>query len=474
MKQQTNRNRRWVLASRPHGAPQMDNFRLEEDDVATPGEGQVLLRTVFLSLDPYMRGRMSDEPSYAPPVEPGCVMVGGTVSRVVASNHPDYRPDEWVLSYNGWQDYDISDGEGLVKLGDNPQHPSWSLGILGMPGFTAYMGLLDIGQPKEGETLVVAAATGPVGATVGQIGKLKGCRVVGIAGGAEKCRHATDVLGFDLCLDHHADNFPQQLAQACPQGIDIYYENVGGKVFDAVLPLLNTSARIPLCGLVSGYNATALPDGPDRLPLLMATLLKKRIRLQGFIINQDYGHRIHEFQQEMGRWIKEGKIHYREQITDGLENAPEAFMVPEISLESLLEINTIRTALEEMAVVAAAGKITPDREQTLNALLDEFQQALESGVMEKILLANRAFRFEIYHYADMPTLYAMIEQLWVRLGPSLHFLYDNFKLDDYQNGVNLYRKLLNALVTGDKEASRHCLQNVLQQNVATIKNQYFM
>ncbi|ELL8562067.1 NADP-dependent oxidoreductase, partial [Salmonella enterica] len=151
MKQQTNRNRRWVLASRPHGAPQMDNFRLEEDDVATPGEGQVLLRTVFLSLDPYMRGRMSDEPSYAPPVEPGCVMVGGTVSRVVASNHPDYRPDEWVLSYNGWQDYDISDGEGLVKLGDNPQHPSWSLGILGMPGFTAYMGLLDIGQPKEGE-----------------------------------------------------------------------------------------------------------------------------------------------------------------------------------------------------------------------------------------------------------------------------------------------------------------------------------
>ncbi|EBG5284250.1 NADP-dependent oxidoreductase [Salmonella enterica subsp. enterica] len=287
MKQQTNRNRRWVLASRPHGTPQMDNFRLEEDDVATPGEGQVLLRTVFLSLDPYMRGRMSDEPSYAPPVEPGCVMVGGTVSRVVASNHPDYRPDEWVLSYNG---------------------------------------LLDIGQPKEGETLVVAATTGPVGATVGQIGKLKGCRVVGIAGGAEKCRHATDVLGFDLCLDHHADNFPQQLAQACPQGIDIYYENVGGKVFDAVLPLLNTSARIPLCGLVSGYNATTLPDGPDRLPLLMATLLKKRIRLQGFIINQDYGHRIHEFQQEMGRWIKEGKIHYREQITDGLENAPEAFM----------------------------------------------------------------------------------------------------------------------------------------------------
>lgn len=326
MGQQAYRNHRWVLASRPHGAPVESNFRMEEDDVATPGEGQVLLRTIFLSLDPYMRGRMSDEPSYSPPVEIDGVMVGGTVSRVVESSHPDYHPGEWVLSYSGWQDYDISDGKGLVKLGDNPEHPSWALGVLGMPGFTAYMGLLDIGQPKAGETLVVAAATGPVGATVGQIGKLKGCHVVGVAGGAEKCRYATEILGFDICLDHHAADFAEQLAKACPQGIDVYYENVGGKVFDAVLPLLNTSARIPLCGLVSGYNATKLPDGPDRLPLLMATLLKKRIRLQGFIIGQDYGRRIHEFQQEMGRWVKEGKIHYREQITDGLEKAPGAFI----------------------------------------------------------------------------------------------------------------------------------------------------
>lgn len=326
MGQQAHRNRRWVLASRPHGAPVADNFRLEESDIAEPGTGQVLLRTVFLSLDPYMRGRMSDEPSYSPPVDIGGVMVGGTVSRVVTSRHPDYQPGEWVLSYSGWQDYAISDGTELVKLGDNPEHPSWSLGVLGMPGFTAYMGLLDIGQPKAGETLVVAAATGPVGATVGQIGKLKGCRVVGVAGGEKKCRHATEVLGFDVCLDHYADNFAEQLAKACPQGIDVYYENVGGKVFDAVLPLLNTSARIPLCGLVSGYNATHLPPGPDRLPLLMATLLKKRIRLQGFIIGQDYGHRIHEFQQEMVRWVKEGKIHYREQVTDGLENAPDAFI----------------------------------------------------------------------------------------------------------------------------------------------------
>lgn len=326
MSQSAMQNRRWVLASRPHGAPTPENFRLEEQPIPEPEEGQVLLRTEWLSLDPYMRGRMSDAPSYSPPVEIGAVMVGGTVSRVERSNHPDFKPGEWVLGYSGWQTHALSDGKDLVKLGDNPAHPSWSLGILGMPGFTAYMGLLDIGQPKSGETLVVAAATGPVGATVGQIGKIKGCRVVGVAGSEEKCRHAVEVLGFDQCIDHHADDFAQQLADACPDGIDVYYENVGGKVFDAVLPLLNTSARVPICGLVSGYNATDLPDGPDRLPLLMGTLLKKRIRMQGFIIAQDYGDRIDEFQAQMGRWVQEGKIHYREQVTDGLENAPQALI----------------------------------------------------------------------------------------------------------------------------------------------------
>jgi len=326
MSQSTTQNRRWVLASRPHGAPVAENFRLEEQPIPTPAEGQVLLRTVWLSLDPYMRGRMSDAPSYSPPVEIGAVMVGGTVSRVETSRHPDYKEGEGVLGYSGGQEYELSDGKGLVRLGENPSHPSWALGVLGMPGFTAYMGLLDIGQPQAGETLVVAAATGPVGATVGQIGKIKGCRVIGVAGGEEKCRHAVDVLGFDACLDHHADDFSEQLAKACPQGIDVYYENVGGKVFDAVLPLLNTSARVPVCGLVSGYNATNLPDGPDRLPLLMGTILKKRIRMQGFIIAQDYGHRIDEFQQEMGRWVQEGKIHYREQVTEGLDAAPEALI----------------------------------------------------------------------------------------------------------------------------------------------------
>jgi len=326
MSQSSSENRQWLLASRPHGAPTADNFRLARSPVPQPGEGEVLLRTVWLSLDPYMRGRMSDAPSYSPPVKIDAVMVGGTVSRVEKSNHPDYHEGEWVVGYSGWQDYAVSDGSGLVKLGDSPEHPSWSLGILGMPGFTAYMGLLDIGQPKEGETLVVAAATGPVGATVGQIGKIKGCRVVGVAGGEEKCRHAVEVLGFDACIDHRADDFADQLKQACPDGIDVYYENVGGKVFDAVLPLLNTSARVPVCGLVSGYNATDLPPGPDRLGLLMGTILKKRIRMQGFIIGQDYGHRVKEFQQEMGRWVKESKIHYREQAVDGLENAPDALI----------------------------------------------------------------------------------------------------------------------------------------------------
>lgn len=195
-----------------------------------------------------------------------------------------------------------------------------------MPGFTAYMGLLDIGQPKAGETLVVAAATGPVGATVGQIGKLKGCRVIGIAGGAEKCRHAKEVLGFDECLDHKAEDFAEQLARVCDQGIDIYFENVGGKVFDAVLPLLNTSARVPVCGLVSQYNATELPAGPDRLSLLMSTILVKRIKMQGFIIFDDYGHRYEEFAKDMGDWLSQGKIQYKEQLVEGLEQAPQAFI----------------------------------------------------------------------------------------------------------------------------------------------------
>ncbi|MDW1662328.1 NADP-dependent oxidoreductase [Vibrio sp. Vb2656] len=320
-------NRRIVLASRPHGAPTQENFRLEEVTKPTPKEGEMLLRTVYLSLDPYMRGRMSDAESYADPVAIDDVMVGGTVCQVETSNHPDYEAGEWVLAYTvGWQDYAISTGEMVIKLGKEPQNPSYALGVAGMPGFTAYMGLLDIGQPKPGETIVVAAATGPVGATVGQIGKIKGCRVVGIAGGEEKCRYAKEVLGFDECIDHKTEDFAEQLKNACDKGIDVYFENVGGKVFEAVLPLLNTNARIPLCGLISQYNATDLPEGTDHLPLLMGKLLTKRIKVQGFIIFDDYGHRYGEFAQDINQWLAEGKIQYREHLVQGLDNAPEAFI----------------------------------------------------------------------------------------------------------------------------------------------------
>jgi len=319
-------NQRVVLASRPKGAPTKENFRMEKIDVPALGEGEVLLRTIYLSLDPYMRGRMSDAPSYAPPVNLDEVMVGGTVCQVEESRNPDFAAGEWVLSYSGWQLYSVSDGFDLTRLGKNPANPSYALGILGMPGFTAYMGLLDIGKPKAGDTLVVAAATGPVGSTVGQIGKLKRCRVVGVAGGADKCRYAKETLGFDECLDHKAADFADQLKEACPQGIDIYYENVGGKVFDAVLPLLNVGARVPVCGLVSRYNATKLPDGPDRLSVLMGTILVKRIKVQGFIIFDDYGHRYDEFAKDMSEMLASGKMHYREQIVEELENAPEAFI----------------------------------------------------------------------------------------------------------------------------------------------------
>lgn len=319
-------NRRIVLNSRPVGAPTAANFRLDEGAVPVASKGQVLLRTLYLSLDPYMRGRMSDAASYAAPTALGDVMGGSTVSRVETSLHADYKVGDLVVGYGGWQDYAVADGTSLNKLDANMTHPSLTLGVLGMPGFTAYMGLLDIGQPQAGETVVVAAASGAVGSVVGQIAKLKGCRAVGIAGGADKCKFVVDVLGFDACIDHHSAHFPALLSAACPKGIDVYFENVGGAVFDAVLPLLNVSARVPLCGMIANYNDTALPIGPDRMGLLTRTLLSKRIKMQGFIIFADYGERIDEFTTAMGEWVRAGKIKFREDIVDGLENAPQAFI----------------------------------------------------------------------------------------------------------------------------------------------------
>jgi hypothetical protein len=326
MPQNTTVNRRIVLNARPHGAPTASDFRLENCPIPKPEDGPLLLRTLYLSLDPYMRGRMSDGPSYAAPVAIGDVMVGGTVSRVEASRLDNFKMGDLVLGYTGWQDHALSDGKGLTKLEPEDPHPSRALGVLGMPGFTAYMGLLDIGRPVAGDTVVVAAASGPVGSVVGQIAKITGCTVVGIAGGEKKCRYVTDELGFDFCVDHHADDLPGNLAAACPKGIDVYFENVGGAVFDAVLPLLNTKARVPVCGLVAGYNATELPPGPDRLGLLVGTLLRQRIKMQGFIVFDDYGPRWSEFADAMGKWVREEKIQVREDIVFGLEKAPEAFI----------------------------------------------------------------------------------------------------------------------------------------------------
>lgn len=318
-------NRRYVLAQRPQGMPSDQDFRLEKVAQPEPEQGQVLLRTLYLSLDPYVRGRLDDAPSYSPPLAIGDVICGGTVCRVEQSQHPDYQVGALVLAYTGWQDYALSDGEGLQKLDANMAHPSYALGLLGMPGFTGYMGLTDIGNPQAGETVVVAAATGAVGSVVGQVAKLRGCRAVGIAGGVEKCRYAVEKLGFDVCIDHRAPDFAHQLKHACDKGIDVYYENVGGAVFDAVLPLLNTKARIPVCGMISQYNGHHSDHQQDRLPLFMSTILKKRMRVEGFIISQDYGDRYPEFYAQMSTWLAQGKIVFKEDIVDGLENSITAF-----------------------------------------------------------------------------------------------------------------------------------------------------
>lgn len=326
MPQTKTENRQWVLAERPIGEPDDRTLRLDVGDIPTPGAGQMLLRNEYLSLDPYMRGRMSDAPSYAPPVEIGEVMVGGTVAQVVTSNLDGFAEGDWVVAFGGWQDYALSDGTGVVNMGQSPEHPSWALGVLGMPGLTAWAGLTQIGRPKAGETLVVAAASGPVGGTVGQIAKIMGLRVVGIAGGPQKCAYVVDELGFDACIDYKADGFADALRTAVPDGIDIYFENVGGAVFDAVMPLLNPCARVPVCGLISQYNATSLPEGPDRLNLLLGTILRKRMTFQGFIVFDDFGHLYPQFAEQMGAWVKSGKIKYREDVIEGLEQAPAAFV----------------------------------------------------------------------------------------------------------------------------------------------------
>lgn len=319
-------NTRIVLAARPHGEPTADDFRVEQVPIPAPADGQVLLRNRYLSLDPYMRGRMNAGRSYAKPVEIGEVMDGGTVSEVIASRHPGLQVGDLVLAHGGWQTHAIADGGTLKRKLDTSLAPlTTALGVYGMPGFTAYVGLHEIGQPKPGETVVVAAASGPVGATVGQIAKLQGARTVGIAGGERKRAYLQDELGFDVALDHRAADFAEQLRTACPEGIDVYFENVGGAVFDAVVPLLNDFARIPVCGLVAHYNDKALPSGPDRMPWLMSQILTRHLTVRGFI-QHDFIALYPQFLREMGGWLADGKIRYREDLVEGLENAPRALI----------------------------------------------------------------------------------------------------------------------------------------------------
>ena len=325
MSQTADTNRSIVLAQRPQGMPDADTLSVETSDIPKAGDAEMLIRTEYLSLDPYMRGRMNDAKSYATPLQIGEVMTGQVVGEVMESHVAGFSVGDRVLAGSGWQDYAVSDGSQVLNLGKTPKNPSWSLGILGMPGYTAYAGLLKIGEPLKGETVVVAAASGPVGATVGQIAKIRGCRVVGIAGGDTKCAHVVDTLGFDACIDHRADDFSEQLKNACPDGIDVYFENVGGKVLYAVLPLLNAFARMPVCGVVSWYNITGLPDGPDHGPAIMSTILKMKVKVQGFIIFDSFPQSLYEeFATEMHQWLEQGHIQYREHLIEGLEHAPSA------------------------------------------------------------------------------------------------------------------------------------------------------
>jgi hypothetical protein len=283
-------------------------------------DGEMLTRTVYLSLDPYMRGRISGVKSYAKGVDPGELMVGGTVSEVLESKHPSFKPGDYVQGYDGWQTHAISNGASVRKLDPAVAPISTALGVLGMPGMTAYVGLLDIGQPKPGETVVVSAASGAVGAVVGQIAKLKGCRAVGIAGSKDKCEYVVNELGFDACVNYKTDALVPALSAACPKGIDVYFENVGGEITEAVVQLLNPFSRIPLCGLISMYNATSPAPGPS-----WRYLLTNRVLVKGFIVS-DHLDRMPAFLADVSKWVREGKLKFREDIVDGLENAPTAFI----------------------------------------------------------------------------------------------------------------------------------------------------
>jgi len=316
------KHRRVVLVRRPPGEPAESDFRVEEIPVPEPGAKEVLVRVIYVSLDPYQRGRMRDAASYAAPVALGEVMTGGTVGEVVKSNHPGFAVGDIVEDRLGWQEYAIGGGPLLRKVDPSIAPISTANGVLGMPGMTAYFGLLEIARPKPGETVVVSAASGAVGQIVGQIAKIMGCRAVGIAGGPAKCAFVKDTLGFDACIDYKAEkDLDAALKAACPNGVDVYFDNVGGMISDAVLRALNFYARVALCGSISQYNATT----PEMGPRLTGTFVGKRVTMRGFIVFDfinDYG----PARRQMGEWVTSGKLKYREDIVEGIEKAPRAFI----------------------------------------------------------------------------------------------------------------------------------------------------
>jgi len=315
-----------VLAARPQTKVTPDDFRLEEFALPEPGPGEFLMKVNYLSLDPYMRGRMDDRKSYAEPRKIGEVMPGETISTIIASNHADYSKGEVVLAHTGWRTHAVSRGEGVRRIAPGALPVTTQLGVLGMPGFTAYAGMKAIGKPTKGETVVVAAASGPVGSLVGQMAKIAGARAVGIAGGSKKCAYLTEELQLDAAVDHRSPDFPADLAAACPHGIDVYFENVGGAVWQAVLPLLNQFARVPVSGLVAQYDGGGETEDRGHLAATMRQILTQRILVRGFI-NYDFAKEHYaDFLREVPQWIAEGRVKYREDIVDGLENAPQAFI----------------------------------------------------------------------------------------------------------------------------------------------------
>ncbi len=315
-------NRQFILESRPDGLPTVSNFKMIETPIPALQDGEFLAKALYLSVDPYMRGRISGMKSYAAPVEIGQVMVGGGVAEVVESKNPQFSPGDVVGIYMGWQEYIVSKGVGARKIDPKAAPVSTAESVLGMTGLTAYFGLLDVCHPKAGETVVVSGAAGAVGSIVGQIAKIKGCRTVGIAGGDDKVAWILKDCGYDAAFNYKTtDNYSAKLKELCPKGIDVYFDNVGGPITDAVFGLLNVGARISICGQISQYNATKMETGPR----LLGALIVARAKVQGFLVS-DYAAQFGPALAEMGGWVKEGKIKYREDIVAGFENLPKAFI----------------------------------------------------------------------------------------------------------------------------------------------------